>query len=277
MMKNGLFLLSTLASMTLHAGSVATPSEYSRFRASAGLTAAVLDETKRNSESFGYKTMLGYRAADNVLVEFGFADFMLTDSNDSRVAPTFVELSLLHPLSNYASFYLGGGGAFNNEMRSLTAKLGFQREINQNWYADIGYQGVFDVEPYNDDLYSFNFMIGYRFSDENQRDKNVVLRPAVPPEITVEKSVEAPLSVTPTVVPAPEKTEVTEVIEGRELCDIIDVRYEVQPGDYLYKIARRHKMSFNELLAINPQFNHRNAELIYPGEIISYYYFACSD
>lgn len=282
MNKNVFFWLLVFTPVTLHAQSDLTPPnaasiEYLPFQISAGITAAVLDETKRDSESFGYKAMLGYRAADNVLLEFGYADFTLTDDSVADAAPALVELSLLHPLSDYASLYLGGGGAFNNDIRSLTAKLGLQFHVNRNWYADVGYQGIFDVEPYNDDLYSFNFMIGYRFSNDTQKGNEVTLRPKDTSALEVdvvhpEETIESAALVVSIVTPPPKKLV---EIEGRELCDIVDIQYEVQPGDYLNKIARNHKMSLVELLAINPKLDSRNLDLIYPGEVMNYYYFSC--
>ncbi|MEZ9291693.1 LysM peptidoglycan-binding domain-containing protein [Vibrio lentus] len=269
MNKNGLFWLLALAPATLYAQSDLTQSnttftEYSPFQISAGLTASVFDDTKRDSESFGYKAMLGYRADDNVLLEFGYADFTLTDDSVADLSPALFELSLLHPLSDYASLYLGGGGAFNDDIRSLTAKLGLLYQINRNWYADVGYQGIFDVEPYNDDLYSFNFMVGYRFSHESQKSRNVTLRPTAPPTPVVDViKTEPPVSVAPIVAPPPK---MFVEIEGREVCDI---QYEVQPGDYLHKIAGNHQMSLAELLALNPKFGHRNIDLIYPGEVMT--------
>ncbi|RYU68415.1 LysM peptidoglycan-binding domain-containing protein [Aliivibrio finisterrensis] len=265
MNRHFLYVLLLITPTVLHA-----ETDISLYRVSGGATLSVLDDSKKESESLGYKAMVGYTANDSALLEIGYANFNLADEN---INPFLIELSWLYPISDFSSLYAGGGGAFMDEGNSPTAKLGFQYQLDQHWYADVGYQGIFDLDLQQDDLYSFNIMIGYKFDSKNRKiitpELSPIIPKAVPPVRTVQQPTDKPPNVIAPIV-AKEK-----VVKKTLRCEVNNINYRVKSGDYLYKIARHFNMSFDELIELNPNYENRNANLIYPGEFIDLSYFNC--
>ena len=267
MSRNYICMCLLIASTELHA-----ETEISPYRVSGGATLSVLDDSKNESESLGYKAMVGYTANDNALLEIGYANFNLTNEN---INPFLIELSRLYPISNFASLYVGGGGAFMDEGNSPTAKFGFQYQLDRHWYADVGYQGIFALDLQQDDLYSFNIMIGYKFDSKNRKVIAPELRPITHKVEPTVRAVQEPVDKVANVI-APIVIE-EKVVKKTSRCEIGTINYEVKNGDYLYKIARHFKMSLEELIELNPNFENRNINLIYPSEIINLSYFMCDE
>ncbi|GAK20436.1 peptidoglycan-binding LysM [Vibrio sp. JCM 19052] len=111
----------------------------------------------------------------------------------------------------------------------------------------MSYQGIFNIDELDDDLYSFNFSFLYRFSEAQP----VVDEPVSPPE---EPIIEEPIEVVP---------------EQKE-CRLESYPYQLVKGDYLLKIARINNLTLRDIVELNPQLNGRNLDLVYPGEVINY-------
>lgn len=218
------------------------------YHISVGSTLSLLDDNEEETEALGYKAMLGYNMSKHLQLDFGYSDFYQEQEN---IAPFLVELSLLYPISEFASVYIGGGNAFMEKTFNPTAKLGIKYKIDRNWYADVGYQGIFDMDLKYDELYSFNVMIGYKFG---QGDNNLQISPIT--------AVEEEKEVKPEIV----KNNTTGV--DYEHCQVISSIYKVRKDDYLLKISRIYGLTIEELIHHNPKFYDRNINLIYPGELI---------
>ena len=272
MNRHFLYILLLITPTILHA-----ETEISPYRISGGATLSVLDDDKKESESLGYKAMIGYTANDSALLEIGYANFALTDEN---INPFLIELSWLYPISDFASLYFGGGGAFMDEGNSPTAKLGVQYQLDRNWYADVGYQGMFALDLQQDDLYSFNIMVGYKFDSKTREIITPESRPVTghtETQIPIIKQpvdkVQEPVVVEPIAIEPIEQA----VVKKIPRCEVKTALYQVIKGDHLYKIARYFNMSLEELLELNPKFENenRNLDLIYPDESIHLSYFSC--
>lgn len=224
----------------------------SPYQMSAGAAFSVLDEVKE-SESIGYEAMVGYRLRDYLLLEAGLAHYNLSDSTREDFTPMVIRFKTMIPVSDYASLYIGGGAAYDGESSPLLTG-GVHYRIDHNWYMDIGYQGIFNIESVDSDLYSFNVSFVYQFSS---KEKVVPIVEAAP------------------IVPVVKEKEVSKVVETVDVCVKKSDTYKVKEGDYLVRIANRHHMTLEFFLKINAQFDHRNIDLIYPGEIITYSYIEC--
>jgi LysM repeat protein len=245
---NLLLLLITLPSIVYAQGDYLL----SPYQMSAGAAFSVLDEVKE-SESIGYEAMVGYRLRDYLLLEAGLAHYNLSDSITENFTPMVIRFKTMIPVSDYASLYIGGGAAYDGESSPLLTG-GVNYRIDRNWYMDVGYQGIFNIESVDSDLYSFNISFVYQFSS---KEKMVPIVEAAP------------------IVPKIKEQEVSKIVETVDACVKKSDTYKVKEGDYLVRIANRHNMTLEYFLKINVQFDHRNIDLIYPGEIITYNYIEC--
>ena len=224
----------------------------SPYQMSAGAAFSVLDEVKE-SESIGYEAMVGYRLRDYLLLEAGLAHYNLSDSTSEDFTPMLIRFKTMIPVSDYASLYIGGGAAYDGESYPLLTG-GVNYRIDRNWYMDVGYQGIFNIESVDSDLYSFNISFVYQFSS---KEKMVPIVEAAP------------------IVPVVKEQEVSKVVETADVCVKKSDTYKVKEGDYILSIARQHNMSLNLFLKMNTQFDNRNINLIYPDEMITYNYIEC--
>ncbi|MGF1907795.1 outer membrane beta-barrel protein [Aliivibrio salmonicida] len=224
----------------------------SPYQMSIGAAFSVLDEVKE-SESIGYEAMVGYRLRDYLLLEAGLAHYNLSDSTSEDFTPMVIRFKTMIPVSDYASLYIGGGAAYDGESSPLLTG-GVNYRIGHNWYMDVGYQGIFNIESVESDLYSFNISFVYQFSS---KEKVVPIVEAAP------------------IVPVVKEQKVSKVVETVDVCVKKSDIYKVKEGDYILSIARQHNMSLKFFLKMNAQFDNRNINLIYPNEMITYNYIDC--
>nr|WP_179947284.1 LysM peptidoglycan-binding domain-containing protein [Vibrio splendidus] len=215
------------------------------------------------SESLGYQSSFGYNANENLLFEIGYVDFSAfseRDMNKSKFA--MFGANLLLPVSDYASIYAGSGGAISKYDTNLTATIGFKYKISSNWYADFSYQKIFGLESNENDLlgsrdlYAFNTLLVYRFQNYASRDHG---------RIITEKSQDITFD-----EPVNKNSQSQLLFLEEKSCKNKIKEYTVVQGDFLYKIARKFDVSLNEIIKLNPKFNTRNIDLIYPNEKILY-------
>lgn len=237
---------------------------------SGGATFSAYDDNMGHTEAIGYKALVGYNINENVLFELGYADFSaFSEPEIDSLRAMMIEIDLLLPISDFASLYAGGGGALSSDDTNLTASLGLKYQLSQNWYADLGYQGVFDVVRQQDDLYAFNALLVYRFSSnevaEGLSDIN--------PRPNVDQLVEEPIQVS---TPEPQLAPI-DPIKKAPSCQQRLIEYRVAPGDHLHQLARTFDISIDELVEVNRNLRNRDLNLIYPGEKIVYPQQACLD
>lgn len=249
---------------------ISTSAEEMPIQVSGGMTFSAFDDNMGQTEALGYKASVGYNINENVLFEVGYADFSaFSDPEIESLRAVMVETDLLLPVSDYASFYAGLGGAISSGDTNLTTSLGLKYQLSQNWYADIGYQGVFDIVRQQDDLYAFNALMVYRFSS-NQVAEGLS---DINPRPNVEQLVEEPTQVT---TPETQKASIVPIKKAPS-CQQRLIEYLVAPGDYLLQLARTFEISLDELIEANHHFYNRNLNLIYPGEKIVYPHLVCLD
>lgn len=237
---------------------------------SGGMTFSAFDNNMVETEALGYKTELGYHINENVLFELGYADFSAF-SEPEIDAPQMVtiETDLMLPVSQFSSIYAGIGGAFSSDDTNLTAALGLTYQLSLNWYADFGYQGVFDLVRQQDDLYAFNALLVYRFSS-NEVEEGLI---DIKPRPNVDQPVEVPTTASTTEV---QQVPVTP-LKKAPTCQQHLLEYQVMPGDSLNQIARTFGISLEDILEENLSFNRRDINLIYPGEKVIYPKLVCLD
>ncbi|CAH7240504.1 LysM domain-containing protein [Vibrio chagasii] len=252
-----------LLSVSISIFSIGVYAQESPFQVSGGLAFSTLEENMVESESLGYQLSFGYNASKNLLFEIGYADFSAfseRDMNKSNFA--MFGANLLLPVSDYASIYAGSGGAISKHDTSLTATIGVKYKISSNWYADFSYQKIFGLESNENnlfgssDLYAFNTLLEYRFPNYASREHGRVIN---------ENSQDITFD-----VPVNEKVQSQISFLKEKSCKNTIKEYTVVQGDFLYKIARKFDVSLNDIIKLNPKFNTRNIDLIYPDEKIFY-------
>ncbi len=250
--------------------SISASAEELPIQMSGGMTFSAFDDNMGKTEALGYKASVGYNINENVLFELGYADFSaFSDPEIDSLRAVMIETDLLLPVSDFASLYAGVGGALSSDDTNLTASLGLKYQLSKNWYADLGYQGIFDLVRQQDDLYAFNALLVYRFSSiEATEDlSDINSKP------NVGQLVEDPIQVSlsePLLSPI-------DPVKKAPSCQQRLIEYRVVSGDHLLKIARTFDISLDELVQANINFNNRNLNLIYPGEKIVYPQFVCLD
>lgn len=248
--------------------SISTSAEDLPIQMSGGMTFSAFDDNMVQTEALGYKASVGYNINENVLFELGYADFSaFSDPEIDSLGAVMIETDLLLPVSDFASLYAGVGGAMSSDDTNLTASLGLKYQLSQNWYADLGYQGVFDLVRQHDDLYAFNVLLVYRFSSNETTEELSDINPRP----NVEQPIEEPTKVT-----TPE-TQLASIVPTKKApsCQQSLIDYRVASGDHLLKIARTFDISLDELIEANINFNDRDLNLIYPGEKIFYPKIVC--
>lgn len=156
--------------------------QQSPIQVTGGMTFSAFDDDMGDTEALGYRAAIGYNINDNVLFELGYADFSAFSGKKSdNLRAMIVETDFLLPVSDYASFYTGMGGALSSQDTNLTASFGIKYQLSYNWYLDLSYQGIFDLVRKYDDLYSFNTLLSYRFSSNEPEEsvENIDLRPSI--------------------------------------------------------------------------------------------------
>ncbi len=209
-----------------------------------GFNASVLDDNKKNSEAFGVEAMLGAEFDKGVLIEGGYQNFNLIRNDLVELDAWTLRVNWKYPVSDYASVYAGGGGALVDSDFSPSAQLGIQYQLSRNWVADISYLGIFDIDKVDDDLYSLNLSLAYRFPS------------SVPLVVDEMPNVIAPVKSPVTIMPQP------------SICAMEKRKYTLVKGDFLIKVANTYEMSLAQLIYLNPQLHGRDLNLVYPGESV---------
>lgn len=241
--------------------------EVSPVQVSGGMTFSAFDDNMGDTEALGYKASMGYYINENVLFKLGYADFSaFSDLEINSLRAVMLDTELLLPVSEFASLYAGFGGALSNDDTNLTAAVGLKYQLSQNWYADVGYQGVFDLVRQQDDLYAFNTQLVYRFSNNKTTgSKDISPRPSGG------KFVEAPTEVLIS------ESESLVTINKEPLCQKELIEYRIVAGDYLLKLARMFDIPLYKLVEENSSLNNRDLDIIYPGEKVVYPKLSCLD
>ncbi|MGR5357999.1 outer membrane beta-barrel protein [Vibrio chagasii] len=252
--------------------SISASAEELPMQMSGGMTFSAFDDNMGQTEALGYKASVGYNINENVLFELGYADFSAFSGPEKySLEALMIETDFILPISEYASLYTGMGGALLNDDTSLTTSIGLKYQLTQNWYADIGYQGIFDLAEQKDDLYVFNTQVIYRFSRGKKIDstKDVELSSDLNSDSVVEEK-DLALSL--------ERKQQTSInIEKERSCQVKLTEYEIVSGDHLMELTRRFNISMDELIKVNSNLNHRNINLIYPDEKIFYPKSVCTN
>lgn len=250
--------------------SISVSAEELPIQMSGGMTLSAFDDNMGQTEAVGYKAAVGYNINENVLFELGYADFSaFSDPEIDSLRAVMIETDLLLPVSDFASLYAGVGGALSSDDTNLTASLGLKYQLSQDWYADLGYQGVFDLVRQQDDLYAFNALLVYRFSS-NEAEVGLS---DINPRPNFEQPVEDPTQ------PTTAETQLASIVPTKKApsCQQSLIEYRVASGDHLMKIARTFDISLDELIEANINLNDRDLNLIYPGEKIVYPQVVCLD
>ncbi|MEZ9156385.1 outer membrane beta-barrel protein [Vibrio sp. 10N.286.52.E2] len=248
--------------------SISTSAKELPIQMSGGMTFSAFDDNMGQTEALGYKASVGYNINENVLFELGYADFSaFSDPEIDSLRAVMIETDLLLPVSDFASLYAGVGGALSSDDTNLTASLGLKYQLSQNWYADLGYQGIFDLVRQQDDLYAFNALLVYRFSS-NEAEEGLS---DINPRPNVEQPIEDPTQVTTA------ETQLAAIVPIKKApsCQQRLIEYRVASGDHLLKIANTFDISLDELVEKNINLTNRNLNLIYPGEKIVYPKIVC--
>ncbi|MHC0041873.1 outer membrane beta-barrel protein [Vibrio campbellii] len=215
-----------------------------------GLNVSILDDSKKDSEAFGYEAGIGYQFSNDIFIEGSYQNFDMIRDDDIDLDALSLKANWLMPLSEYASVYAGAGFSWVNSDLSPTAQIGLHYALTNNWTAEIGYQGIFDIKEVKDDLYAFNLAFLYRFpSGQTPKPIEDVTNIEKEPPVT-----EQPHDIHPQ--PA--------------ICYFDSTPYTLVEGDYLNKIARLNDITLAKLLELNPQLIGRDINLVYPGEKINY-------
>ena len=239
-----LALITTLPSV-VNAQDIETASPY---YLKGGVNSSFLDDNKKESEAFGLEAMVGYHFNNDIFLEAGYQTFNLGRDDDLDLDALSIRANWLMPVSEFAAIYAGPGFSYINDGVSPSAQLGLQYQLSTNWVADVSYQGIFDINELEDDLYSFNLSFLYRFPSS---------QPYVEEEVEV-------------IIPEPEIKEPVQATPKQKRCSLESEPYRLVEGDYLHKIAATNNVTLEDILNINPQLKGRNINLVYPGETINY-------
>ncbi|MGR5448049.1 outer membrane beta-barrel protein [Vibrio jasicida] len=254
--------------LSLHAQETSKTTPY---YVKGGLTASILENSKRESEAFGYEAMLGYQFNEYIFAEAGYQSFDAIRDDEHDMNGLSAELNGRLPVSGYASLYAGGGVSLMEGDANPSAQIGLQYQLSDNWSADVSYQGIFGIDAVDDDLYAFNLSFLYRFpssqlteiepGEESIEDVYITQASNVKDE---EQSIK------------PEAKNFSHTLQSSHKdCYSKNRKYELVKGDYLLKIARENEVELQDILLLNPYLEGRNINLVYPGEEITYPHLYC--
>ncbi|WP_104024506.1 LysM peptidoglycan-binding domain-containing protein [Vibrio hyugaensis] len=218
-------------------------------------------DTEFSDSSFGGGIKLGYQLSPTWAIEastgtYGQLDMLKvgeyrnTTQNISRYG---TDLSLLGtlPLSKRYKLYGGLGMISENDELSPIAQIGIRYELNPLWAFNFGYKFLSSQEP-DYKLQSLGFGIQYRFQNTNTQ---------VPSPVYDEIQVASETQTDKQVISVMEYTDRDTECKANI--------YRVKEGDWLYKIASQHHISFTELMSANDSFKALpNIDVIYPEETV---------
>ncbi|WP_054756076.1 LysM peptidoglycan-binding domain-containing protein [Vibrio jasicida] len=218
-------------------------------------------DTELSDSSFGGGIKLGYQISPTWAIEastgsYGQLDMLKvgeyrnTTQNISRYG---TDLSLLGtlPLSKRYKLYGGLGMISENDELSPIAQMGVQYDLNSLWTFNFGYKFISNQNA-DYKLQSLGFGIQYRFQSTNTQ---------APPPAYEEIQVVSETQTDKQVIPVMEYTD-------RDTKCKANV-YRVKEGDWLYKIASQHHISFTELMLANEGFTTlRDIDVIHPKDTV---------
>ncbi|CAE6909171.1 hypothetical protein ACOMICROBIO_NCLOACGD_02022 [Vibrio sp. B1ASS3] len=218
-------------------------------------------DTEFSDSSFGWGIKLGYQISPAWAIEastgsYGQLDMLKvseyrnTTQNISRYG---TDLSLLGtlPLSKRYKLYGGLGMILENDELSPLAQMGVRYDLNSLWAFNFGYKFISNQDP-DYKLQSLGFGIQYRFQNTNtQAPSRVYDQIQVVSETQTDKQM----------IPVMEYTD-------RDTKCKANV-YHVKEGDWLYKIASQHHISFTELMSANDGFKTlHDIDVIHPKDTV---------
>ncbi|WP_038880787.1 outer membrane beta-barrel protein [Vibrio jasicida] len=218
-----------------------------------GVNSSILDDSKKESEAFGFEAVAGYHFKNDIFFEAGYQNFNVNRDDNHDLEALTIRANWLMPVSDFTAIYAGPGFSYIDNELSPSAQLGLQYQLSRNWIADVSYQGIFDINKLDDDLYSFSLSFLYRFSTS---------QPDVKDDMDIVFS-----------TPELEEPEATPI--ETEACHLESMPYRLVEGDYLIKISETNHITLKDILDLNPQLRGRNINLVYPGEIIYYPVVVC--
>ncbi len=197
-------------------------------------------------EYHGYEVSLGYIYQDSFKIESGFS--RLNSQDDVSPDNIFVRSSKIFTLSDYASYYLGGGINYLHSDLYPGLNAGILYGLDKHWYIDAGYQAL--ISDTNEHIYSLLISVNYKLPVNAQ-----------------------PAEKTEVVVTSRPVNDVAEPVQIKPKKKTPYYRYyTVVKGDNMIFIARRLGVPLHELVLANPQLalKRKTIDLIYPNERIYY-------
>ncbi len=237
----------------------ASESGTSSWKIGAGVTFYGFESQLKSSDSIGYEASVGYQLSEqNLLLEAGYNHAQYSDGAYPGFHPLFTRFKTFLPVSDYASLYLGGGIAYDQNTVAPLLNTGVQYQLSEHVFADLGYQGAFGVDE--DNLYALNISLSYRFYDHrtNATSSVVDVTPVNEQLYEDNKPAQAVSSYQPPEVP-------------EKKCHVRVEKYRVAQGDFLLRIAHSLNRTLEQILNLNPSLSEdRDINIIYPGEVINY-------
>ncbi|WP_372384027.1 outer membrane beta-barrel protein [Vibrio sp. BS-M-Sm-2] len=274
-----------IALLIVNAEGVKAKQPLSPVQISSGVVFSVFDNDKADSEALGYSVGAGYNVNSHLRLGLEYSGFGALGGADSGLSTTILDASLLLPLSDYSSLYIGAGGGlstFSDELNysqidtNVTASLGMQYALTKNWIADISYRGIFDLQKWQDDLYSFNVRVAYRFSnsEESYNSEHISKSYLEHRAVKITTLEESKNQKEPELRLANNQQNISKPVNLNP-CKKVTQSYQVQTGDHLNKLAKLNQVSLTEILEVNRQLSNRDVNLLFPGEVIKIPQFSC--
>ncbi|MGL4828356.1 MAG: LysM peptidoglycan-binding domain-containing protein [Vibrio sp.] len=218
-------------------------------------------DTELPDSAFGGGIKLGYEISPAWAIEastnsYGQLDMIKVGeyrNTTQKISRYGTDLSLLGtlPLSKGYKLYGGLGMISENDEFSPIAQIGVRYALNSLWAFNFGYKFISNQDP-DYKLQSLGVGIQYQFQNTNTQTPSPVYD-----EIQVFSETQTDKQVIP----------VTEYTDRDTKCK--SNLYHVKEGDWLYKIARQHHISFAELISANDVLKtSRDIDIIYPEETL---------
>ncbi|MHA2767037.1 LysM peptidoglycan-binding domain-containing protein [Vibrio harveyi] len=219
-------------------------------------------ETEVPDSAFGASMKMGYQLSPTWAIEtstgtYGQLDMLMTNNAQKRMRrePRYrTDLSLLGylPISRRYKLYGGLGAMMENNDWSSVSQIGIRYNLDKHWSIDLGYKFIFTQDP-EYKLQSLGLSARYRLPSTNRVQKYPTYD---------DMNATSTTQISHEVVSPPEKKTVPRA-------DCKPKPYHVTFGDWLYKIANEHQITFAELKAVNNGFKDlNNINIIYPGQVI---------
>lgn len=127
-----------------------------------GITYSADKRSEGSKDYFGLELLVGIHINDEYAIEAGIGDYTLATSAES-VVPIFSRFKNYYSLGQSSNLYWGSGVAYIDTGIRPLINLGIEYSLNEKWTIDAGYQGLFGVNNYHDDVYSMRFLAKYQY------------------------------------------------------------------------------------------------------------------